>query len=95
MAHGWVPKIDCALQHVVYYYRMRRPVGVTAYKSTYKAVAKKVVSDYRFPSSLTGIWGIEQIKNASEGNVPSSSPSFWISVRMNTHISQQILRLGF
>ncbi|MDR0431429.1 MAG: beta family protein, partial [Tannerellaceae bacterium] len=34
------------------------------------------------------------IKNASDGASPGSSPSFWISVRMNIHIEQQLKRLS-
>jgi len=52
------------------------------------------VSDNRFPLSLNKNWGINQIKNASDGASPGSSPSFWISVRMNIHIEQQLMRLS-
>ena len=94
MANGWLPKIDVALKTLVYYQRRRRPKGVTAYSSTYEKVAQLVTADSRFPLSQTDIWGIRQIVDCSLGVVPSSQPSFWISVRMNTHICQQVLRLG-
>lgn len=94
MANGWLPKIDVALPTLVYYKRRRRPKGVTAYSSTYELVARLATADTRFPLSQIDIWGIRQIVDCSMGSVPSSQPSFWISVRMNTHICQQVLRLG-
>lgn len=94
MANGWLPKIDVALPSLVYFKRRRRPKGVTAYSSTYELVARLATADSRFPLSLIDIWGIRQIVDCSMGSVPSSKPSFWISVRMNTHVSQQVLRLG-
>lgn len=94
MANGWLPKIDVALPRLVYYKRERRPKGTTAYSSTYEWVARLATADSRFPLGQIDIWGIRQIVDCSMGSVPSSQPSFWISVRMNTHISQQVLRLG-
>ena len=94
MANGWLPKIDVALPRKVYYKRRRRPKGVTAYSSTYQQVAKLATEDTRFPLNQIDIWGIRQIVDCSMGSVPSSQPSFWISVRMNTHLCQQVLRLG-
>lgn len=90
MARGWIPRIDVALEDNIYYYRERK--DSRAYSDTYTSVAKKVVSDERFPSSIAA-WGISQIQNCALGDAPSASPSFWISVRMNTHIIQQIKRL--
>lgn len=94
LANGWLPKIDVALPTLVYYKRRRRPKGVTAYSSTYEQVARLATADSRFPLSLIDIWGVRQIVDCSMGAVPASQPSFWISVRMNTHICQQVLRLG-
>lgn len=93
MASGWLPKIDVVLSDLVYYKRQRRPKGITAYSSTYEYVARLATADPRFPLNLMDIWGIRQIVDCSMGSVPSSQPSFWISVRMNTHICQQVLRL--
>lgn len=90
MARGWIPRIDVALEKQIYYYRERK--GSRAYSDTYTSVAKKVVSDKNFPSSIKA-WGLSQIQNCALGDAPSASPSFWISVRMNSHIIQQINRL--
>ena len=91
MAHGWRPRIDVALKDVVFYYRQKRPTGITSYAGTYIQVAKACVNDKSFPPDTNNIWGLRQIQLCADGSVPSSSPSFWISVRMNTHIQQQIL----
>lgn len=90
MARGWIPRIDVALEDRVYYYRERK--GSRTYSDTYSSVARKAVYDKRFPSAIKA-WGISQIKNCALGDAPSASPSFWISVRMNSHIVQQIYRL--
>lgn len=90
MARGWIPRIDVALEKKIYYYRKRR--GSRSYSDTYTSVAKKAVSDEKFPSSIKA-WGISQIQNCAFGDAPSASPSYWISVRMNSHIIQQINRL--
>ena len=93
MARGWIPRIDVPLEKTVYYYKERRPKGVTAYASTYTQVARAVCSDKRFPSELYRNWGIAQIQACAQGASPSASPSFWISVRMNIHIEQQVKRI--
>ena len=93
MARGWVPRIDVALQDAIYYYKKRRSTGISAYASTYTQVAQSVVKDSRFPNDMVNNWGIQQINNCAKGSAPSSTPRFWISVRMNIHIAQQIKRL--
>lgn len=63
------------------------------YSVVYTRVAKAVVEDKRFPNSLISNWGVNQIMACADGASPGSNPSFWISVRMNIHIQQQINRL--
>jgi hypothetical protein len=94
MARGWIPRIDTPLPEEIYYYRQRRPKGTSEYSATYNEVARKVINDPRFPISLTDNWGIQQITNCAEGDSPASNPSFWISVRMNIHLEQQVRRLN-
>lgn len=89
MARGWIPRIDMPLEKSLYYYRQRRAGG--DYPTTYKQVAKQVVADEKYPS--LNCWGCKQIENCRT-LPPSASPNFWISVRMNIHIEQQIRRLG-
>lgn len=93
MARGWIPRIDVPLERSVFYHRQRRPSGTSAYNETYKAVAANVVHDAKFPSSLRGNWGIEQIENSAGGANPSSQPNFWISVRMSIHVETQVRRI--
>lgn len=93
MARGWIPRIDVPLEREIYYYKEKRPKGTSAYSSTYSKVAKSVVKDSRFPHELVENKGIYYIKKASEGAVPSSVPSFWISVRICIHLEQQCRRL--
>lgn len=91
MTRGWRPRIDVPLPNSVFYYRKRRD-GMD-YSTTYSIVAQDVTADSRFPNDLNGNWGIQQIRNAANGASPGSNPSFWISVRMNIHIEQQLIRL--
>ena len=93
MARGWIPRVDVPLQKSIYYYKKRRPQGVTAYASTYSQVALLAVNDYNFPNDLGINWGIQQVRNCANGAAPSSTPNFWISVRMNIHVAQQVKRL--
>lgn len=92
MARGWIPRIDVPLQDKIYYIRQRRPKGISKYSSTYSAVARQIVQTKNFPQ-LNNNWGIIQIQECANGAAPSSSPSFWISVRMCIHIEQQCNRI--
>lgn len=91
MANGWRPRIDVPLETEIFYYRRKKvPKG---YAVTYSLVAVDATNDRRFPSDVRN-WGINQIINAADGASPGSSPSFWISVRMNIYIEQQLRRLS-
>ena len=93
MARGWIPKIDIPLHNITKVYWKRRPKGTTEYKRTYVMVAEDVINDCDFPIILRGEWGIDEIIRCADGDVSSSSPGFWISVRMYNHMSQQLMRL--
>lgn len=91
MANGWRPRIDVPLEtEIFYYWRRKVPKG---YAVTYSLVAVDATRDRRFPSEIKN-WGINQIIIAADGASPGSSPSFWISVRMNIYIEQQLRRLS-
>lgn len=94
MARGWIPRIDVPTQTHIYYCKERRPRGVTSYAGTYMLVAQEVKKHKDFPSDMDDVWGIQQIHRCASEYVPSSIPSFWISVRMNIHIVQQLKRLN-
>lgn len=95
MARGWIPKIDIPLEDKTMVYWRRRPTGTTEYRTTYIMVAEDVVNDPEFPIELRGQWGIDEIVRCADGDVSSSVPGFWISVRMYNHMYQQLIRLGF
>lgn len=90
MARGWVPRIDVPLFKEVFYHRRRR-VG-SPYPDTYEKVARDVLNDPKYPYQLK-CWGCSQIELCST-SAPAGSPNYWISVRMNIHIEQQLRRLG-
>lgn len=58
----------------------------------YKQAASLIVNDSRF-SPIPDSWGYDKIIEASRGLPEGSSPDFWISVRMEIHICQQLDRL--
>lgn len=85
---GWRPRIDYpTIDRRIFYYREKR-LGAT-YASHYASVASDVLADKKF-DGLSGSWGVQQIREAAGGRVPSSSPSFWISVRMEIFLHRQI-----
>ncbi|MCH4183508.1 MAG: beta family protein [Prevotella sp.] len=90
MARGWIPRIDVALSNSYFYHKRRREGK--SYAETYKTVAKEVVNDPYFPRKLK-CWGTDQII-ISQRTPVSLIPSFWISVRMNIHIEQQLRRIS-
>lgn len=90
MARGWIPRIDVPLFKEVFYHRQRR-MGAP-YPDTYEKVAREVLKDPKYPYGLN-CWGCSQIELCAT-SAPSGSPNYWISVRMNIHIEQQLRRLG-
>ena len=88
--NGWVPRIDMPTDEALFYFRDRKDKAEASYAGAYERVAKRVAAttDYRTVSKqLKDCWGLEQIDSAADGLPPGLSPSFWISVRMNIHIS--------
>lgn len=84
----WIPRIDMPLKNEVYYYRCRN-------KNTgqgYIDAAQRVVSNNKYIS--VGAWGNQQIEAAANGHPPGRSPSYWIAVRSNIHITTQAKRIG-
>lgn len=82
---SWVPRVDMPLTDQIYYYRYKRDAG------GYKKAAAKVYNDLNFKKGVPS-WGVDQIekaKTAPEG----SSPSHWIAVRVNIHLTTQLLRV--
>lgn len=94
--NGWIPRIDVPRHDVseIFYYRKKKNrESDEEYADVYIEVAKACIDDVRFPQELD-CWGCQTIKNTAIGMKPGSTPSFWISVRMNMFVTQQMERLG-
>lgn len=94
----------------VYYFREKRAVIgqktvivrgekkkkniLAPYSEHYASVARKIVGFAPYYEDLSPSWGNDEIKAASKNQVPSNSPSHWISVRMEVHIIQVLKHLG-
>lgn len=63
------------------------------YADVYVDVAQKCISDSLFPNDII-CWGTTTIKSAAQGFKPGATPSFWLSVRMNIFITEQLKRLS-
>ncbi|APX17129.1 hypothetical protein BWR17_15675 [Phaeobacter inhibens] len=107
MARGWRPRIDFVSRTdgmSVYYFREKRNIVgrdevknkniLAPYSIHYASVARKVKLFHPFFEVLSKSWGVDEIEKASQGDVPSNSPSHWISVRMEVHIIQVLRELG-
>jgi hypothetical protein len=98
--NGWIPRIDFPLVDgtSVIYYRSRKGQAERTYEAAYIRVAEKVISDERFTTLLKKLgkdnWGIQQIILAAKGYPPGLNPSFWISVRINLHVTLRSILLG-
>ena len=96
-ARGWRARVDFPTSKKITFYHRSKGIysksgsGVASYIN----IAGKVFGDDNFDGeSLNNSWGVEQIKAAANGNVPGRTPSFWISVRFEIHVKQQLKRLG-
>lgn len=83
---AWIPRIDFPLEKSVYYYRYRRESG------GYVKAARHVVGDRAYDA--VECWGNDQIERAAKDKAEGLSPSFWISVRTNIHMTRQAIRTG-
>ncbi|WP_439628648.1 beta family protein [Shinella sp.] len=77
----WVPRIDFYDRQHFRYFRFRQTQG------GYVTAAQQI--DPATLSRLPKCWGTTQIQSARAGMLPGASPSFWISVRINSWISQR------
>jgi len=79
---SWVPRVDVPLEDKLYYHRYRREEG------GYERAAIMAFEDQKYSDMSS--WGDQQIQAAAEGNPPGLSPAFWISARLNMHITRQV-----
>lgn len=90
---GWVPRIDMPIEELIFYHRSRKSKLEASYAEAYTRVARLMIKDRRYrevKDKIDNCWGIELIELAAQGSPQGLSPSFWISVRMNTHITLRI-----
>jgi hypothetical protein len=82
----WTPRIDYPLDDKIFFYRFKQEAG------GYVTAAKSVVKDSRY-SRIRRLkaWGEEEVAAAAAGEPNGRSPSHWIAVRMNLHITRQLL----
>lgn len=89
-ARGWIPRIDIpSLDKAIHCIRKRREKNQT-YADVYEQIASKIITkDYfqHITKNNFKCWGLDEIINASNGNVGGSSPRYWISVRINIYLS--------
>ncbi len=93
---GWVPRIDVPTEGTIFYYRSRRTEAEANYANAYTRVASRVSRSQKYARlrrSLPTCWGSEQIDLAARGQPQGLSPSFWISVRINIHITLRVALL--
>lgn len=83
---SWVPRVDVPLAHTGFYYRYRRPAG------GYALAASLAIRDVKYRA--LDCWAHEMVAKAATGSPEGRSPSFWISVRVNFHLTRQVLRLN-
>jgi hypothetical protein len=91
--NGWIPRIDFPTVDgkSVIYHRSRKGKIEKNYEAAYIRVAQKVSNNEQFKLLQKKLgndnWGIQQIMFATEGYPPGLNPSFWISVRINLHVT--------
>jgi hypothetical protein len=81
---NWVPRVDLVLDDRIIYYRFRRDDG------GYIEAADEAADDANF--SPLGSWGDDEILAAASGSPNGRSPAYWISVRINSHITRKVRR---
>jgi len=79
---NWVPRVDIPLDRSLFYHRYRRGDG------GYVMAAKLAMHDARYIP--LPCWASDNVEQAARGIPQGKSPSHWIAVRMNFHISRQV-----
>lgn len=95
MTRGWVPRVDFPTSNEIIIRKDRRASNKKgAYSLTYASICRSMQNDPDYIANKIDCWGNDQITSAASGLSPGATPSFWISVRMNIHIHQQLERLN-
>ncbi|TQM17058.1 T4 beta protein [Pseudoxanthomonas sp. 3HH-4] len=83
---NWVPRVDIPLSMEGYYHRYRREAG------GYALAARRAIENPRYEKLKC--WADDCVVEAAQGAPPGRSPAFWISARVNYHITRQVKRLS-
>lgn len=83
---AWVPRVDIPLDKSIFYHRYRRHDG------GYVIAAQRALSDPRYVP--LDCWAHKNIVEAADGRPLGRSPSHWIAVRLNYHVTRQVRRLS-
>lgn len=84
----WTPRIDYPLDKEIFFYRNKPERG------GYINAAKDILRNSKYERiGKIKTWGDEEIIVAATGTPNGKSPSHWIAVRMNLHITRQFLNL--
>ncbi|WP_296221749.1 hypothetical protein [uncultured Enterobacter sp.] len=81
-AYNWIPRIDYPTIDVLFFSRVRREDG------GYVECSKNITSLPDFKTENLKCWGIKEIIQTSMNNPGGLSPSYWISVRSNIHMTR-------
>ncbi|TNH81548.1 beta family protein [Aeromonas sobria] len=79
-AFKWVPRIDYPFSQKIFYFRT---------DAGYAACARELVNKYKdIKEDKLKCWGRDEVFSAASGAPGGLSPSYWISVRSNIHITR-------
>ena len=79
-AYKWVPRIDYPLADKIFYYRTG---------AGYAACAKEILNNFKeISGDDIDCWGRDEVFSAANGAPRGLSPSYWISVRSNIHVTR-------
>lgn len=103
-SRGWIPRIDIPVIKeknqidLIYYAKEKTDVkNKIDSRSAYEKCAKQLLSiddivKLQDNMNANDIWGWQMFQSSFNGQVLGSSPSFWISVRMNIYMSLTVIK---
>ncbi|QXO16991.1 beta family protein [Vibrio ostreae] len=78
----WIPRVDYPYDNHILFERSRREDG------GYETCAAAVKNNPLYEKYYIDCWGTREIDSASKGTANGKSPSYWISVRSNIHMTR-------
>lgn len=80
---NWVPRVDVVSEDSYIYKRFRREHGGFA------KAAREMIKWHKY--NAVQCWGRDEIELAAAGSPSGKSPAFWISVRVNQHLTRSVM----